>query len=366
MPTMENEQLRALYDSLDYHAIKRMVEDKNEEGIHTEFKTFTRDTELVRDDRNNLAKALAGFANASGGIVIWGVETESAPNSPDQAKAERPIANPDAMRVRMETVTVNATEPPVHGVTYRVVTRPDGKGFVLLLIPAADGEPRMAMLGHGRFFRRDPIGHHPMSQSEVGDMFGRRARPFLELLLQGIKCQVTQSNGPTDGYPAQMQLDCELFIGCMNSGRGLARFPGVRFTLQPHGEFIFDTMKHPPKVMTVIPSPTFGPRVIILAGGADSAIHVETDVPAFVITRNIRLERKDGEMAFSDAVSDLTIEYTLSADGVPSKKGMLVVPSADIIKAMSAAKIQNMPIEEWFRLPQNASLVTRTKLNPRR
>jgi hypothetical protein len=45
---------------------------------------------LHENDRNNLAKAVSGFGNSEGGVIVWGVDTSVDGDSADVAKAKDP------------------------------------------------------------------------------------------------------------------------------------------------------------------------------------------------------------------------------------------------------------------------------------
>ena len=57
------------------------------ERAHVDFKEKhdRRDSKLADDDKKNLAKAVSGFANTGGGVLIWGIE--------DQTIAPKPITD---------------------------------------------------------------------------------------------------------------------------------------------------------------------------------------------------------------------------------------------------------------------------------
>ena len=74
--------------------INRLRADSTEENLQLEFKTkkSPAELELHKEDKQNLGKALSGFSNAEGGIVIWGVGTKKE-NGIDKANQLRPISN---------------------------------------------------------------------------------------------------------------------------------------------------------------------------------------------------------------------------------------------------------------------------------
>jgi hypothetical protein len=73
-------------------AINEIVTEKREETLHLEFKTLSSNGSLNRDDRKMIAKAICGFANAEGGLLIIGVETTKI-DGVDAAFDFRPVHN---------------------------------------------------------------------------------------------------------------------------------------------------------------------------------------------------------------------------------------------------------------------------------
>jgi len=65
---------RSFYDSSDIAVIHRFVEHQWQESVHLEFKTLANGRTFEKNDRQNPAQAISGFANAEGGIIVWGIE----------------------------------------------------------------------------------------------------------------------------------------------------------------------------------------------------------------------------------------------------------------------------------------------------
>ena len=79
--------------------IQQTVERKAEEGLHLDFKQKT-DNELPAlsdDDRANLAKAISGFANTDGGLVIWGVKAKANNKATRKSPTLRLLLSPSAI-----------------------------------------------------------------------------------------------------------------------------------------------------------------------------------------------------------------------------------------------------------------------------
>jgi len=65
--------LRETYEVLARADIERFIKEGKEEDLHLDFKTVNAADLKSGSDRKNFAKALSGFANSDGGIVVWGV-----------------------------------------------------------------------------------------------------------------------------------------------------------------------------------------------------------------------------------------------------------------------------------------------------
>ncbi len=75
----------------------------------------------IRDDdaQRILAKALSGFSNADGGILVIGVEARSAgKGDPDVIQTLKPVADAVSVKSRIENLVGNLVEPPLPGIRY--------------------------------------------------------------------------------------------------------------------------------------------------------------------------------------------------------------------------------------------------------
>lgn len=119
------------------------------------------------------SEALAGFANTSGGILIWGIDARKPAGSDvDAANGFLLVPDPNALRSRLQELHHQATDPPVPGVEFLAIADPAdaGKGFVICYIPESDYKPHRAELASKRWMIR------------VGDSFVDTPVPFLRSL----------------------------------------------------------------------------------------------------------------------------------------------------------------------------------------
>jgi predicted HTH transcriptional regulator len=80
--------------TLDAAAIHQLIAEAQSESLHLEFKTLSDPSgaRITKDDRRMIAKALCGFSNADGGVLILGIETKKV-DGLDVATNLAPIEN---------------------------------------------------------------------------------------------------------------------------------------------------------------------------------------------------------------------------------------------------------------------------------
>jgi hypothetical protein len=97
------------------------------------------------DAQKVLPKALCGFANADGGVVVIGMEARGGPSKddPDMIQQPRPVADALTVKSRIENLIGQLVEPCLEGVQVATVFEPPGSisGFVLVDVPPTEGLP---------------------------------------------------------------------------------------------------------------------------------------------------------------------------------------------------------------------------------
>src|SRR5258706_5120319 len=182
--------VRALFASFDSEgSLQTAVAEHREESLYLEFKRKqdTSHPEIEDSDRRNFSKAVSAFANADGGVLIFGVATgRQTPGQPDRADALMPITNAHGFAGRLADSILNTTQPPVDAVEFRVIesTAQPRTGYVACLVPASDTVPHHAVLADREYYRRTASGSRRLEHIDLEDMFGRRPRPVLEVELE--------------------------------------------------------------------------------------------------------------------------------------------------------------------------------------
>jgi Schlafen, AlbA_2 len=200
--------LESVFESLSAADIARFVTERRQEDLTLEFKLAPRSF-ANKEERRILACAVSGFANSSGGLVVWGIEAKPDSDGVDCAQATSPLPDPDLFLSKLLEHGGAATSPTVSRVVHRIIDGAPGP-FAVTFVPESDLGPHMAKLGEDRYYKRSGSRFYKMEHFDIADMFGRRAAPVLKLCGQRLP-----------GDPRWLVVSIE------NDGRGAAIGPYV-------------------------------------------------------------------------------------------------------------------------------------------
>ena len=99
--------------------LDQLIADRISEELFLDFKASPDNgagNKLSHSDREKLAKAISGFGNSEGGVIVWGVDCDRSADNADVARAKRPIQNPSRFKSWLESVVSGCTLPPHEGV----------------------------------------------------------------------------------------------------------------------------------------------------------------------------------------------------------------------------------------------------------
>ena len=209
------EQITAFYDSIgSLPGIQQLLADRVKESIYLELKTKkNRSTpELDDSDSWQFSRALSGFANSDGGVLVWGVETDKE----DRASKLKPITAVTDFEARLKKSLLNSVQPFVDGVRMESILEEDGSGagYLKVLIPRSDKAPHRAMRADREYFRRSTEGFYRLEHFDLEDAFGRRPHPSLVMTVELV---------PRPGEDPHEEVNFAL----RNEGRGMARYVGA-------------------------------------------------------------------------------------------------------------------------------------------
>lgn len=213
------EQSIVLFNSLaDLNGIKQLVAERAQENIYLELKTKKdrRRPDLEESDAWQFSRALSGFANSDGGVLVWGIETDKE----ERASKLKPISSVVDFEARLKKSLLNAVQPFVDGVQIVAILEEGagGDGYVKVLVPRSEKTPHRALRADREYFRRSTEGFYRLEHFDLEDAFGRRPHPALTFI-------ATLAPRPAGDDPFE-----DVHLGLLNEGRGIAKYPG--FTLE--------------------------------------------------------------------------------------------------------------------------------------
>ncbi|WP_374384991.1 helix-turn-helix domain-containing protein [Dongia sp.] len=209
--------------------IDNLISEEASESLFLEFKRLsTSDSaKLHENDRKYLREALSGFANAEGGVIVWGVDCALDPVSgADVATKKIPIPRAQHFRSALEAATPGMVIPPVHGVRHVVATEGDGQsGYVVTYIPKSEGGPHQTVKENRYLIRLNSTFQNVPHQILAG-MFGKRPNPNVIHKWMASVPEIFD-NGTAIRFALTLMLQ--------NVGRGIAESAFATATLEYDG-----------------------------------------------------------------------------------------------------------------------------------
>lgn len=217
--------LEEAYVNGEWNHIQDLVKRGETESLHLDFKQKENPAKgpAGTADKKNLSKALSGFANADGGLIVWGVDARPGGDGVDKVQKVVPIEGLDRFLSDLQTLTSQVVSFPVADVRHHKVSTPhdSDKGVAVSVIPASDLAPHMATArGIHQYFRRTSSDFLRMEHYEVADLFGRRPQPQI-----GVEIGHKVRLGGTSGGRPFGRLTVKFVL--KNKGRAIAHHPAL-------------------------------------------------------------------------------------------------------------------------------------------
>jgi len=303
------------YHNLDADEIERMIREGFSEDLYIEFKTVNNAHLTNKEDKQNFAKSLSGFANSSGGLIIWGVVASKNEENIDCASGKSEITPLSLFVSRLNSLTGEMVVPQVEGVEHRKIETGRDRGFAVTLVPESDAGPHMAKAGLNRYYKRSGDSFYVMEHYDIEDMFGRRKKPKLKLSTQIERGPVLIGRGV---------CTLKVIIGIRNEGRGSAKAPFLALRIHPpyaisayeldgNGKSGLERLKTSPRSGW---AKYGGCLYDVIQPGTVREVTL-VDVPVDLENPNI---------------SDLRIEYELAAEDVKLQKGCATVSGGELLE----------------------------------
>ncbi len=200
-------------------AILQICQENRRESLTLEFKTKERADQvgLTRPDKKNLGRALSGFSNSVGGLLIWGVDARPDEDEIDCAQDLTPIASIGKFASDVSGLVTDYLMPPNEAIKVQDIpsVEVEGGGYLLVLVEPSELRPHMDMAPDDhRYYRRSGDRFVQMEHYEIQDMFNRIAPVQLDVFYQfeGIK---------------RREQKASIKFGMRNNTRLTAKFPYI-------------------------------------------------------------------------------------------------------------------------------------------
>lgn len=216
---MTSSRARDLYDRLVAEgegAIDELIRARESESFYLDFKRSNNNgagQRLSTTDRKNLAKAISGFGNSEGGVIVWGVDCSDSGGLADVAQAKILLDDAAASRARLEGIVSVCTVPVHERVVSHAIPSDGPRGFVVTLIPKSARAPHQTIPDQ-RYFMRAGSAFAPVPHGVLEGMFGRRPQPNIFPNYVLAPPHITM-NGAT------VSVSCGIVV--YNEGPGIAR-----------------------------------------------------------------------------------------------------------------------------------------------
>lgn len=290
------------YNNLTLKDLNDFITTGQEEHIHLDFKLVNDAKMSSSDDKRNFACALSGFANSSGGLIVWGVDARKNSEQIDCAVGLKPIDKVALLVSRLNSLTGEAVEPIVELVQHRAIISSGNQGFVLSLVPESEVGPHMAKLGENRYYKRSGDSFYKMEHYDIADMFGSRRKPKLVVFYKVV--------GKGDR--------AEIHLGIENKGRATAKAPFLSFENEGNLQrSVYGLNGNGHEGLKCLQAATSGLQWAY-GGGMDFALH-----PAM---KHLVASLTLGIPARNIPQEDLVISYKLACEDQPLESGELIVP----------------------------------------
>ena len=163
--------------------IQRYIDEQISEELFIDYKRVTKEgasSKLEQPDKENYARAISGFANSEGGVIVWGVDCRNDPQRGDVPSAKYPIQKVKRFISYLENATSGCVLPPHDGVRHHLVEvsgRDDG--FVVTFVPKSMFAPHQCIVGRykDRYYVRVGSNFEMAPYGLLAGMFGRQPVP---------------------------------------------------------------------------------------------------------------------------------------------------------------------------------------------
>lgn len=214
--------------------IRRMIASSYSEDLFIDYKqsnTSFPSRSLDKYDRKNLSKALSGFGNGDGGIIIWGVICKSGENG-DLPSGEKLISDAAAFKSLLDGEYGGLTSPQ-HSQAESIAVLADGgpAGFVVTYVPPGFDVPFHSNHADAQgYYMRAGSSFSKVTPGILAGMFGRKPNPELQLSARPVYHFI----------PSTSFTKISFVVSARNIGRGIGRDMYIRIDAINKGDTYYE------------------------------------------------------------------------------------------------------------------------------
>lgn len=202
-------------------AVEQLIKDAAAEELFLDFKGSRESGgagALGEDDAKNMAKAISGFANSEGGVIVWGVDGRRKDGKETLEKAALKDAN--GFRKRIESAISRLTVPVHPRVRNVEILEDEGpSGYVATMVERSEIGPIRAIAKElDNYFVRVGDSFKTAPHGVLAGMFGKQPAGVVWLQFFGYPIGVQSGSGA---------ISLAVGIGIANGGATLLERPYV-------------------------------------------------------------------------------------------------------------------------------------------
>lgn len=178
-------------------ALDELIADREPESLFLDFKCSPQNgaaRNLAQDDNKNLSKAISGFANSSGGVIIWGVDCRRDRTTGNEVVQKCPLIDAGGFNTKIQAAVSRTTVPPHPGIQalFFDETGQSPSGYVVVYVPQSlIGPIRSLVTDHYHIRTGSDFGFVP--HDVLAGMFGRLPQPNVDLNLISYRARLDSS-----------------------------------------------------------------------------------------------------------------------------------------------------------------------------
>lgn len=148
--------------------IQRLISDEIQESLHLDYKDSRA---LTKKSRDEVVKDVTAFANADGGVIVYGVEEDG--HLP--VRIDGGVNNSDMNREWLDQIIAVNVTPPIYGIRIRQIPHTaKNHSLYVIEIPKSYRGPHQS--SDKKYYKRYNFRSSPMDHYEIFDIANRKSR----------------------------------------------------------------------------------------------------------------------------------------------------------------------------------------------